>query len=38
MEFNSSDDVYQFYKDYGLRKGFGIVKRSTHKKGWCILP
>jgi hypothetical protein len=21
-----------------LRKGFGIVKRSTHKKGWCILP
>jgi FAR1 DNA-binding domain len=36
MEFDSIEYVYQFYKDYGLRHSFGIVKRSNHKKdGAC---
>jgi hypothetical protein len=36
MEFDLIEYVYQFYKDYGLRHDFGIVKISNNKKnGAC---
>jgi hypothetical protein len=35
MEFDLIEYVYQFYKDYGLRYDFEIVKRSNHKKEAC---
>lgn len=36
MEFESIDDAFHFYKDYAIRTGFAIVKRSNHKKeGVC---
>ncbi|XP_020586984.1 protein FAR1-RELATED SEQUENCE 6-like isoform X1 [Phalaenopsis equestris] len=36
MVFESYDDVFRFYKEYGHRKGFGVViKRSWFRKGKC---
>lgn len=36
MVFESYDDVFRFYKEYGQRKGFGVViKRSWFRKGKC---
>jgi zinc finger SWIM domain-containing protein 3 len=32
MEFDSVEEAQDFYKYYGYRKGFGVVKRSNHKK------
>jgi hypothetical protein len=30
MEFDSVEEALDFYKYYGYRKGFGVVKRSNH--------
>jgi hypothetical protein len=32
MEFDSVEEALEFYKYYGYRKEFGVVKRSNHKK------
>jgi hypothetical protein len=32
MEFDSVEEAQDFYKYYGYRNGFGVVKRSNHKR------
>lgn len=32
MEFDSVDEALLFYKVYGFKSGFGVVKRTNHKK------
>jgi hypothetical protein len=32
MEFDSVSNTYFWYKDYTIKSGFAIVKRSNHKK------
>lgn len=36
MEFESVEEALSFYKDYARRLGFGVCKRTNHKKGSLI--
>ena len=33
MAFDSVDDMFTYYKEYGKRKGFPVLRRSS-RKGW----